>query len=158
MNEQKILKIVIFLGYFTLSGGGMILWLKTLFRKRRDEVERLFTGRNIILQHNFTHFYGLESLGYFQIRGNGVLVLTSEQLYFLNALPRRELIIPIESITAIKNPRSHLGKSNIVKLLRVEFTTKSGSKDAVAWMVGRDVEAWTEAVERIRRVKHENPR
>ena len=104
-----------------------------------------------MLQHNFAHFYGLESLGHFQIRGNGVLVLTSEQLYFLSALPRRELIIPIESITAIKNPRSHLGKSNVVKLLRVEFTAKSGGKDAVAWMVGRDVEAWTEAVESVRK-------
>ena len=153
MGEQKIIELVIFLGFFALLGGGMIIWLKKLFRKRREEVESLFKGQKIILQHNFAHFYGLESIGHIQNRGNGVLVLTPDQLFFLKALPRRELLIPLESITAIKNPRSHLGKSNIAKLLRVEFTDESGGKDAVAWMVGGDVKVWTEAVEHARRGK-----
>ncbi len=146
MSNQKIIELIIFLCFFGVLAGGLILWLKSVFRQRRNEVEKLFKGKNIILQHNFAHFYGLESLGHFQNRGNGVLVLTAKQLFFLKALPRREFSIPIESITAVKNPRSHLGKTNIAKLLRVEFTNEKGSSDAVAWMVGKDVEIWTEAV------------
>jgi len=83
-----------------------------------------------------------------QARGNGVLVLSDEELYFLQALPRREFIIPLDSITEVSNPRSHLGKSNMCKILRVNFTAKR-KEDAIAWNVD-DVEAWTNAVEDAR--------
>lgn len=148
METQLIIDLVIFFGLFAVIGGGIFIWLKILFKTRREEVEALFVGKEILMQHNFAHFYGLESIGHVQNRGNGVLVLTKDQLYFLKAMPRRELVIPVNAITAVKNPRSHLGKSNMVKLLRVEFNNDKGEMDAVAWMVGKDVDAWTSAVEK----------
>jgi hypothetical protein len=129
-----------------ISVGGLIFWLKIIFRERREEVEKRFRQQRIILQHNFAHFYGLQSIGHFQIRGNGILVMTTNELYFLLALPRRELKIPINSILSVSNPRSHLGKSNLCKLLRVDFSS-GGKKDAVAWMIGRDFEVWTKVIE-----------
>jgi hypothetical protein len=114
-------------------------------------VEERFRGQKIILQHNFADFYGLESIGHFQAKGNGVQVMTKDELYFRKALPRREFSIPIDSITAVSNPRSHQGKTNISRLLRVEFSG-GGSMDAIAWMVGDDVEVWTRGVEDARKL------
>ena len=150
MSDQKIIELVIFLSFFAFGGGGLIFWLKSVFRKRRDEVEKRFQGKKIILQHNFAHFYGLESLGHFQAKGNGVLAMTKEELYFLKALPRREFKVPVKTITGISNPRSHLGKTNVAKLLRVDFII-DGRQDAIAWMVGGDVEKWTRAVQDARK-------
>lgn len=148
MSKQNLFPIILFI-YSVISIGGLLFWLKRVFRTRREEVEKRFQGQKIILQHNFAHFYGRESIGHFQIRGNGVLVMTAHELYFLLALPRREFKIPIHNITAVSNPRSHLGKSNICKLLRIDFSNGE-KKDAIAWMVGRNVEAWTQAIEDAR--------
>lgn len=128
--------------------GGLLFWLKSVLKKRREEVARRFRRIKIIRQHNFAQFYGLESRGHAQARGNGVLVLTADELYFLQALPRREFIIPIDSITDVTNPRSHLGKSNMRKILRIDFAIKR-KEDAIAWNVD-DVDAWTKAVEEAR--------
>ncbi len=150
MDTKFFTDLSIFLGSFAAIGGGIFVWLKALFKKRKEEVEALFSGKTILMQHNFAHFYGLESIGFIQNRGNGVLVLTPDELYFLKAMPRRELKIPLKSITGLSNPRSHLGKSNMSKLLRVEFRNAQGAPDAVAWMVGGDVDAWTSAVNKVR--------
>lgn len=75
--------------------------------------------------------------------------MTEKELYFLKALPKRQFRIPIKSITAVSNPRSHLGKTNVAKLLRVDFT-KNGQKDATAWMLGNEVDDWTQTLEDIR--------
>ena len=151
MSEREMIDLAIYLGFFAFVGGGLIFWLKSVFRQRREEVEHRFRGEEIIRQHNFAHFYGRESIGHFQAKGNGVLVMTADELYFLKALPKPEFRIPINSITAVSNPRSHLGKTNVAKLLRVDFNS-GGEKDAIAWMVGDEVEASTQAVEEARKV------
>lgn len=148
MTEEKVLELVITLSIVLFGVGALIFWLKMVFRERREEVAKRFRRKKILRQFNMANFYGLESLGHAQARGNGVLVLTDEELYFLKALPKRETVIPVSSITAVSNPRSHLGKSNLVKLLRVEFEN-AGKPDAVAFVVD-NIDAWTEEVEKIR--------
>lgn len=128
-----------------------MFWLKRVFRQRRMEVEERFRRQKIIRQYNLAHFYGRESIGHFQAKGNGVLVLTADELYFLQALPKRAFSIPVDTITAVANPRSHLGKSNVAKLVRVDFSS-DGKQDAIAWMVGDEVKAWTQAVADARKV------
>ena len=109
MSEQKIIELVILLSIIALAVGGMIFWLKSVFRKRREEVEQRFRHRKIIRQHNFAHFYGREAIGHLQARGNGILVMTVTEIFFLQALPKREFHIPMDAITKVSNPRSHLG-------------------------------------------------
>ncbi len=150
MSEQERLMLVVILSLSAVNIVGFLFWLRKVFRQRREEVEKRFLHQKIMRQHHFAHFYGLESVGFFQMRGNGVLVMTADELYFLLALPRREFRIPLETITSVSNPWSHLGKSNFCKLLRVDFSN-GGKKDAIAWMVGRDVDAWTRAVEEARK-------
>ena len=84
---------------------------------------------------------GLESRGKGQVRGNGWLVLTEDELRFRQWIPNRETRIPLASITEISTPRSWLGKSVGRKLLMVRW-----DEDAMAWNV-RDLEGWLGALQ-----------
>ncbi len=84
---------------------------------------------------------GLESRGAGQIRGNGWLVLTSDELRFRQWAPQRETRIPLAAVTAVETKRSWLGKTVGTALLCVRWRTSGGTEDAMAWEVP-DLEAW----------------
>ena len=85
--------------------------------------------------------FGIESKGVWQVRGNGCLAATSEQVLFIMWLPRKELRIPRERVTAVERATSHLGKTIGRELLRIRFTNDSGQPDSAAWFV-RDLPTW----------------
>jgi hypothetical protein len=113
-------------------------------RVLRDEVQRRTRGREVLLQTFTANFFGRESLGPAQIRGNGALILTRTELIFILAFPRRETVIPIETITSITQPRSHLGKTAFRPLLRVQYAGPQGA-DTIAWAVGNP-DHWQETI------------
>jgi hypothetical protein len=115
-------------------------------RRALQEVRRKYAGRSIIRQSVGANFFGRSSGGLGQIRGNGVLLLTADELYFLMFAPRKELSVPLDSVTSVTTPRSHLGKSVGMRLLRVDFRSETG-EDAAAWAL-RDVDGWTAALRR----------
>ncbi len=88
---------------------------------------------------------GLESRGKGQVRGNGWLVLTADELRFRQWVPDRETRIPRAAITAVETDRWWLGKSVGVKLLIVRWRTPEGGDDAMAWRV-RDLDSWLAAL------------
>jgi hypothetical protein len=88
---------------------------------------------------------GLESRGKGQVRGNGWLVLTTDELRFRQWVPDRETRIPRAAITAVETDRWWLGKSVGVKLLIVRWRTPEGGGDAMAWRV-RDLDSWLAAL------------
>jgi hypothetical protein len=92
---------------------------------------------------------GLESRGKGQVRGNGWLVLTDDELLFRQWVPDRETRIPLAAVTAVETPRWWLGKSVGSKLLCVRWRTAEGGEDAMAWNV-RDREEWVELIETAR--------
>lgn len=135
----------LFLGLVVLLA--VLRWIMSRIRNRLAEAVRLkYSGRTIVRQSVGANFFGRLSLGVVQIRGNGALVLTQKEVYFLQAAPRREITIPLEIITAVTTPRSHLGKSVVSRLLRVDFC-EEGKSDAIAWAV-RDVDTWKADIER----------
>ena len=89
---------------------------------------------------------GLESRGRGQVRGNGWLVLTDEELRFRQWIPQRETRIPLTAVTAAETKRTWLGKWVGSKLLCVRWRTPDGSEDAMAWQV-RDREGWLAAIQ-----------
>jgi len=124
-----------------------------LFKKRTREIEEQFTGKNILLTSRGANFFGQESKGLGQVRGNGVLLLTDKELYFGMWTPKKELKIPIVAIKSIETPKSFLGKSAFRKLLKVVFENYMGDLDAAAWYV-KDLVPWSQEIERlIRNVK-----
>ncbi len=116
-----------------------------LLRKRRGRIEAEVRGRlgegSILAIDEAANCFGIESRGAFQIRGNGCLGVSHDQVLFIMWLPRREILIRRERITGIERARSHLGKTVGRELLRVRFINDSGIRDSVAWWV-RDLASW----------------
>ena len=56
--------------------------LKRLFKKRINEIHEKLEKENILIFDDMANFFGLESLGIWKARGNGVLILTEEKLLF----------------------------------------------------------------------------
>ncbi len=111
----------------------------------RRDLEKRLDPKDVLQADLFSNFFGQQSRGLGQIRGNGGLVLLRDRLYFLLAAPRRELVIPFANITDISLPSSFLGKSVLRPLLRVDFFSGTGA-DAAAWAL-RDPGNWKAALE-----------
>ena len=87
--------------------------------------------------------FGQLSRGKAQVRGNGWLALTADELVFGQWVPRRETRVARSAITAVETPRSWLGKTNGSRLLCVRWRDARGTEDAMAWYL-RDRDAWVE--------------
>lgn len=92
------------------------------------------------------NFFGQESRGARQTRGNGTLVLTDTELYFEKWLPHHEYRIPLAKVVEIANPTSFLGKTYFRPLLKVVFTNEQGKQDSMAWFV-QDLEQMERAIQ-----------
>ena len=106
-------------------------------RERFPNAKMIFPSAN---------FYGQESQGVMQLRGNGTLVLTDSELYFGMWLPQREFHIPISAIEKVETPTSFLGKTNFRPLVKVVYRNEAGQTDAMAWLV-QNVEGLKGAIE-----------
>jgi len=123
--------------------------VKKLFQKRIDEIMDKFQGKNIIISLNNANFFGQQSHKSLQIRGNGVLVLTQEELYFEMWHPKKVLEISISAILKTEITKSFLHKSVFRKLLKVVFQNENGEEDAAAWWV-TSLDKWIEELEKVR--------
>jgi hypothetical protein len=112
-------------------------------------VDRRFAGRQIILMTLNANFFGLAGKGAGQVRGNGALVLTSDELWFCLAAPTREISIPLDKILKVQTSRSHLGKTIFRPLLLVTFDNQDQA-DQIAWYV-KDHKKWLAAIEDLRK-------
>jgi hypothetical protein len=101
-----------------------------------DGIERSANARGL----------GLESRGRGQVRGNGWLVLTAEELRFRQWVPQRDTTIPLAAVTAVGTERWWLGKTVGSRLLCVRWRTPDGGEDAMAWEV-RDLDEWLTALQ-----------
>ena len=88
---------------------------------------------------------GLESRGPRQVRGNGWLALTPDELRFRQWIPDRETRVPRTAVTAVETKRVWLGKTVGRRLLVVRWRTPEGGEDAMAWEV-RDLDSWLAAL------------
>ena len=126
-----------------------------LFKKRTQEIEGQFAGKEVLLTSRGANFLGQESKGLSQVRGNGVLILTDKELYFGMWTPKKELKVPIVAIKDVENPKSFLGKSVFRRLLKISFENDSGEIDAAAWYV-KALETWTRELEGLIRNMKKN--
>jgi len=125
----------------------LLLLIKKLLRTAMAEVYSEYPEHNRILTSPMANLFGIKSRGMKQIRGNGILLLTSSQLYFRMLLPKKELLVPLGSITSVETPKSFLGKTKGMKLLKIDFRNDAGGTDSAAWLV-RDLEKWVETIGR----------
>lgn len=119
-----------------------------LFKNRIEAALSKYQDRKILLTDTFANFFGLESQGTKQIRGNGILILTEKELYFELYLPTNKIIIPLIQITKIDTTRSHLGKSKFKQLLKIYFKNETGQNDSIAWCV-QDLPKWKQTLSNL---------
>jgi len=146
--------ILTVVGLGTVWGMLFLWWL--VRRIRRGAAERIAheiaNPSEILLRETGANFFGLQSRGGRQVRGNGGLVLTHDQLRFFQLVPRREIAIPLERIEETSLVRSHCGKSVLWTLLRVTYRTgpaATKSVDSAAWYVRNPAE-WKQAIDQHR--------
>ena len=94
-------------------------------------------------------FFGQESRGVTQMRGNGTLILTDTDLIFEMWVPNSTFRVPLRSIQRIEHPTSFLGKTRFAPLLKVVFTAEALATDSMAWQV-RDLEGWVNKINAAR--------
>ena len=84
---------------------------------------------------------GITSRGMAQLKGNGCLCLGSDQLVFVQWIPRRMLEIPRAKILGVEEVTWHLKATKGTPMVKVTFTNEAGEEDSGAWIV-RDRERW----------------
>ncbi|NHJ46301.1 MAG: hypothetical protein FK733_00805 [Asgard group archaeon] len=113
-----------------------------MFAKRSQNIIDKFNSEDILRISKGANFFGQESIGSRQIRGNGVLILTSDELYFEMWVPKNRICrIQIRDILKIETTKWHLKKTKSRMLLKVVFTNKQGETDSGAWLVS-DLNQW----------------
>jgi hypothetical protein len=122
-----------------------LIMIEKMFKKRIKEIHDKYKDQDLLIFDNNSNFFGQESLGVGKIRGNGVLLLTKEELYFGMWKPKKEVLIPIKYITEVTNPKSHMHRSIFKPLLKIIFKNENGESDSVAWYV-RYLDQWTEII------------
>jgi hypothetical protein len=109
----------------------------------RRRAARHFAGLDV-LREDDANTFGVESRTAFQVRGNGTLALTADELLFAQWVPDRLVRIPRATITEVTTARSWLGKTIGRQLLVVRWTADAGG-DAIALWV-KDLDGWIEVL------------
>ena len=117
-----------------------------MFRKKSSKITESYAHLGIIKKCEGANFFGQESIDVRQIRGNGVLLLTNDELIFEMWVPKRILRIPITKIHGLEQTKWHLKKTKGVNLLKVRFTNEENNEDSGAWWV-TDIENWNKFLE-----------
>ncbi len=135
-----------------LFGVVLLLTLLKLFfssvrKKLEHHIQKKFDKREIVGATTNANFFGKQSKGGKQIRGNGALILTKDEICFIRVAPFEEYKIPLKSVLEVSLPNSFNGKSVFSKLLCIQY--KTGSElDAVAWAV-KIPESWEKSIENL---------
>ena len=65
--------------------------LRSFFGKRINEIHEKYKDKDLLIIDNSDNFLRQELLGLGKIRGNGVILLTGEELYFRMWKPKKRV-------------------------------------------------------------------
>ncbi len=123
-------------------------FLRGLRARGRVEIDKRYTASEVLLAETLAQSFGQQSRGVTQLRGSGALALTTTELFFMMYVPARELRIPLSCVKTVSLVRSHLGKTQVSKLLHVRYTAE-GIDDAIAWRIPHP-DTWRAKIESLR--------
>ena len=104
------------------------------------------SGTDTLRVAPMTQFYGVVSAGRGQLRGDGVLILTAEELRFDMWSPERRLVIPLAAVLRVDTTKRHAGRYSVKPLLRVTWRDAHGLEDAAAWAL-TERDEWARALD-----------
>lgn len=142
------LVIVLIVGFAIGATLFMIFWaLGRVTRKRAALIAERFPNTKLIVP--MANFFGQESKGVTQLRGNGIMVITSSEVYFQQLVTNREWHIAFGSIQEVETVKSHLGKTIGRPLLKIRYINPEGRIDTIAWWV-RNLDEVLQTIESLR--------
>jgi hypothetical protein len=104
------------------------------------------SGTDTLRVAPMAQFYGVASAGRGQLRGDGVLILTAEELRFDMWSPERRLVVPLAAVLRVDTTKRHAGRYSVKPLLRVTWRDAHGLEDAAAWAL-TEREEWARALD-----------
>ncbi len=122
--------------------------LLLIIKDRTNTALNLVKRHKIFLMEKAANFFGQESKGMAQQRGNGILILTDKGIFFEMWLPKKSIQIPLSSIIEADKTNSFLGKTKLRPLLRIHFFSERGIEDKVAWLI-KDPDKWIFRINKI---------
>jgi len=122
---------------------GLVIWW---LRRKKGAITRQWEREGIIFLRGpaAANFSGLESKGMGQVRGNGFIALTGEELRVTRAVPAAEWRFPHRHIKQVSLEPSFLGKQRGTPVLVITFEA-AGQRDRLGVYV-RDGAGWIEAI------------
>ena len=143
--------VLITLGVVVLLLVGAILAIRKGASSARQRIAERLDGLDVE-RSSKANFYGTTSRGAGQVRGLGTLVLTPDEVVFLQLIPSYELRIPRAAITGTSVARSFLGKTQGRDLLVIEWavegdagSTSQTTTDSVAFDIP-ELDGWRSAL------------
>lgn len=130
MTSTGIILILLVAGFTIYLG----IWLKQKTNTRMQEAEKRTANQTLLYKDRSANFFGQASRGYTQIRGNGILLITNNDIYFDMWVPNRKLFIPVQSIISYETTKSFLGKTKLCPLIQINFYNETGESDSAAWL------------------------
>jgi hypothetical protein len=143
----SVLQLIGFILTVTLIPLGVILGLAIRWlRRKKVAVTRQWAQEGVLFLRGpeGANFSGFESQGLAQVRGNGFIALTGEDLRLTRAIPAAEWCIPYQQIKQATLEPSFLGKRRGRPVLVITFE-RDGQPDRLGVYV-RDGQAWVEAM------------
>ena len=122
---------------------GLVIWW---LRREKRAITRQWEREGVIFlrRPEGANFSGLESKGMGQVRGNGFIALTGENLRVTRAVPAAEWRIPHRHLKQVSLEPSFLGKQRGTPVLVITFEA-DGQIDRLGVYV-RDGADWVEAI------------
>ena len=125
--------IILTLVILIVLNGGVFFALYRIIQSRKQAIRERFPTADLYIPN--VNFFGQQSRGVMQLRGNGTFVLTRDEIFFERWLPRAEFVVPLAHIKSVETVNSFLGKIVFRSLLKVVYQNQSGQLDAIAWLV-----------------------
>ena len=111
-------------------------------RKVKEVLSKIDKKRVLAINSN-ANFFGQQSLGLTQMKGNGVLILMDSEVYYEMWIPKKIIRIPLESIKDIEETKFYLGKTKFKPLLKITFINDENEEDSCTWLVS-NIKGWKE--------------
>jgi hypothetical protein len=125
----------------------LIRWAQQGLAKARAHLAEVAAGRTALRQSPAQSF-GIRSKGAAQLRGAGYLALFDDELVFVQAIAKNHMRARRADLVGVTTPRSFLGKSQVVKLLAIEWRTGEGDATDQIGLRVSELDAWLDELGR----------
>ena len=122
-----------------------MLILSRVSRTQIAKAREQFPQALAVLNANFS---GLTSDPGVRLRGNGILVITRDELYFTQWVTNREFHVPTRALQSVELVSNFMGRWTFTPILKVNFTSEGGQAAAIGWQV-RDAEGVKQQIETL---------